>query len=284
MTRRVASVLLVAALALGSSGCLVDRFFLFPTKTVKRTPEAKGLAFEPMTFSNARGRKLTAWFIPAKGTRKGSLLLSHGNGGNVGSYLDYPEFLSPAGYDVMLFDYQGYGASEGAARVRALPGDVTAALGALRARKDVDRERVGLYGVSLGTALSVGVARREGPVRAMVLEGSYVPFDMMHRSCGGCCLTWPAAWAVHAYAVPGDVDIEDDLDQLASVPALFITGEADRVTPVRFARRLHARKKGISELWTPPGVDHVPDPVRGRVAAEYKRRVLAFLDAAFTDR
>ena len=262
---------------LGLVGC-ADRLFLFPSSEVRDHPSRHGYACVDLSIPNERGNKITAWLVRAKVARKGTVVIAHGNGGNMGGWLDYPFFLADAGYDAVLFDYQGYGNSEGSPRISAIGGDVRALLKALRARSDVDTAHLALYGVSFGTAPSIVAANRAGPVQALVLEGSYVPFRQVYRTCGGCWPMWPAAWLLYEIVMPSDVDVERELAALDAVPALFISGEADRTTPVEGARALYAIKKGDKEIWTPPGIGHVPEPLNGRFGVEYRKRVLAFLD------
>lgn len=279
--RRRLFVALLTAHAFFISGCVMDRLFLFPERHVGDHPSRHGLVTEEVAIQNSEGNWISGWFVRGQGERKGALLLLHGNGGNLAHYLDYLPLLSGAGYDVLAIDYQGYGASQGPARVRSLPGDVAAGLAWLRARPDVPRDRIGIYGVSLGTALAISAARRDGHIRALVLEGGYLPLLHFYRVCGGCFLSWPFAHLLHWLVVPKGIDAEADLKELDRAPALFITGEADTVTPVWMAREMYAMKPGEKQIWTPPGIGHCLDPLNGAYRTEYRKRVLEFLDRAF---
>ena len=126
---------------------------------------------EEVWFRNAEGLKLYGWFFhsttqPATAT----VVYAHGNGGNV-SYCDWVgESLAARGFDVLLFDYRGYGRSEGeTAGEGGLYADADAAYDFVTKERGVPARRVVLYGQSLGTAAVADVAARH-ECGALVLE------------------------------------------------------------------------------------------------------------------
>ena len=73
------------------------------------TPER----FEDLTIETEDGERLHGWWVPARAPTIGHVLLCHGNAGNIGDRIPHVELLSAAGFDVLAFDYRGYGRSSG---------------------------------------------------------------------------------------------------------------------------------------------------------------------------
>ena len=158
---RWALILAVLLLVLRLTGCM-ERLFYIPTSGPTPPPDSPP-GVEKVFFESADGTRLCGWFIPAQVASNDdasapTILHVHGNAGNMESHQFFTEHLPPAGYNVFLFDYRGYGESEGTPRRRrALIDDTHAALDYILQREDVDRQRIGLYGQSLGGSIALNV-------------------------------------------------------------------------------------------------------------------------------
>jgi len=84
----------------------------FPVRAVAETPASRGLPFEEAQLTASDGTRLAAWFIPAPNPT-GVVLFCHGNAGNISHRLDVAAFFRGLGLSTLLFDYRGYGRSEG---------------------------------------------------------------------------------------------------------------------------------------------------------------------------
>ena len=114
---------------------------------------------EDVWFRAADGTRLHGWFVRAAAPTA-TVIYFHGNGGNLSSVGWVARHLSARGFDVMLFDYRGYGRSEGAAAdERGIFADADAAYDYVVRERGVRPERLVLYGQSLGTAAAADVAR-----------------------------------------------------------------------------------------------------------------------------
>ena len=146
-------VLTVLAFPVGAqekSGPLTDplsRSFLLPSREYFATPSTAGLPEEPVSFPNLGGKQLRGWFMDHPGTEK-TVLVCMGNMGNISVMLPYARFLHQGGFDVLLFDYQGFGKSGGLGSVLSLYGDAQSAFGYLTREKKKRPEDVGVLGVS----------------------------------------------------------------------------------------------------------------------------------------
>jgi alpha-beta hydrolase superfamily lysophospholipase len=119
------------------------------------TPDRIGLAWRDVAFTTADGVRLHGWFLPASAPRQGSVLFLHGNAENISTHIASVAWLPDAGFDVLLFDYRGYGRSAGRPSLDGLQRDFDAALGTLLAMPEVDPQRVVVFGQSLGGALAI---------------------------------------------------------------------------------------------------------------------------------
>lgn len=134
----------------------------FPDRIVQGTPRLVGLEYENVYFQTSDKVKINAWFIPAKEAR-GTLLYCHGNAGNIGDRLDIIKMFNSIGLNVLIFDYRGYGKSSGVASERGTYLDADAAYEYLLSRDDIDKDKIIVYGKSLGGAVAVDLALKKDP-------------------------------------------------------------------------------------------------------------------------
>ena len=143
-----------------------------PTLEWDATPDILARPFQDLTLSSADGARISAWFFPAdpdSPRRHTALLVCHGNGGNISHRLLTCRTLLQTGASVMVFDYRGYGRSEGQLNEEGTYLDAQAAHDWLR--------RQGLttiipIGESLGGAVAAELALRE-TVAGLVLVGAF---------------------------------------------------------------------------------------------------------------
>ena len=118
-----------------------DMLFYYPTRDEPQTPRDLGLNFERMEFSSKDGTKLHGWFIPAKGAAaKATIVFSHGNAGSLGHHLPFVSWLPAEGFNLVMYDYRGFGKSEGKIDRKGMTEDAAAAFRAAASR---DRCRSG---------------------------------------------------------------------------------------------------------------------------------------------
>ena len=84
----------------------------YPTKDIEATPADIGLKYEEITLTTKDSVNLSAWYVPARDER-GVVLFCHGNAGNISHRLDSIRIFHDLGLSVLIFDYRGYGKSEG---------------------------------------------------------------------------------------------------------------------------------------------------------------------------
>jgi len=145
----------------------VPRTLLAPT-----TPADRGLTFEEVTFATDDGVALSGWYLPS--TNGAAVALLHGAGSTRTSVLDEAVVLARHGYGVLLFDARGHGRSEGRAMAYGWNGDADtmAAVTFLTGRPDVQADRIGVVGLSMGGEQAIGALAADPRIRAAVAEGA----------------------------------------------------------------------------------------------------------------
>jgi len=227
-----------------------NQLFYFPTRDEPATPEDWGFKYENLRFKSADGTPLHGWFIAPKSKQaKGTIVFSHGNAGSLGYHLGFVIWLAEAGYNVMMYDYRGFGRSGGTVGRRGMIDDVKAAFSYVMARKDIDPKRVVSYGHSLGGAQSI-TALAESPVkglRGIVIDGAFASYQSMARIMGG---------QLGASLVTDELSPHEFVKKLPAVPLLVVHGKQDEVVPFSQGLQLYKAAKGPKTLFDVEGGRH----------------------------
>lgn len=264
---------IVATLLLGVSPCrmnLIERFIYYPEARLEGTPADFGLAHEDARFAAPDGVRLHGWWVP--GRRPQTMIWFHGNAGNISHRLhNLRQLHDQVGINVLLFDYRGYGQSEGEPSEAGLYADARAALAYVTSRGDVDPALVVYFGRSLGSAIAVELARAHPP-RGLILE---TPFTSV-REMSSRLLPGPLALVVPSM-----------FDNLAKVkelhcPKLFIHGDRDEIVPYEQGRKLYEAAPPPKGFFTIRGAGHNDTYLVG--GERYFRRIETFLDSLRKDR
>jgi uncharacterized protein len=222
------------------------RLIYFPFRTLEVTPKQLGLRYEETRLVAEDGVTLHGWFLPVEGSRY-TVLVCHGNAGNISHRLDRALLMhSKLGTDVFLFDYRGYGLSEGSPDEQGTYRDARAALRYLITARGIDRAHVVLFGESLGAAVALQLALEE-PVRALVLEA---PFTSIADMAGSVLPFVPVGRLLRTRY--------DNLGKVAGlrVPLLVLHGERDATVPFAQGRRLFDAAPEPKQFFAIPGADH----------------------------
>ncbi len=150
------------------------KFLYSPVRDIPYTPADVGLDYEEVTFRTADRLVLHGWFVPAANAQL-TVLYCHGNGGNMMYFLDTVNFLNKLGLNCFVFDYRGYGNSEGTPSEQGTYLDARAAYRWLTKKKKVSADAVIIFGWSLGGCIAAYLA---GKVRAagLVIESAFTSY------------------------------------------------------------------------------------------------------------
>src|SRR5262245_53248599 len=161
---------------------LLNALLYFPSTTLDGTPADSGLRFTDLAIDTEDGQRLHGWWIPTpRPPARAHVLHLHGNAGNVSSRIQQARLLAEAGFDVLLFDYRGYGRSTGSPDEDGTYRDARAARSALLALPAVDPDKVLYLGESLGGAVALALAVESPPPRGLVLQSTFTSIKAMAR-------------------------------------------------------------------------------------------------------
>lgn len=248
------------------------------------TPQLLGMEYEEATFTTADGVDLSGWYIPS--SNGAAVVLLHGASSTLSHVLAHAQVLARLGYGVLMFDARGHGRSEGRAMEFGWNGelDTSAAVQYLSGRPDVDGNRIGAVGMSMGGEQVIGAMATDERIKAAVAEGA------THRVLAD------QDWLVEEFGVrgrvqqvinrlefvlvdlfaeaPEPISLRESVEAAAPRPLLLIA--AGRVPDEQRANRsIQAVSPQTVELWVVPGAGHT-EGLR-RQPEEWEERVGGFL-------
>ncbi|NLE67132.1 MAG: alpha/beta hydrolase [Lentisphaerae bacterium] len=142
-----------------------------PGPAIGFLPSQAGIPFEDVSFGTRDGEKLNGWFVPAPGAGA-TVLMCHGNGGNISDRVWALKRLHDAGFNAFIFDYRGYGRSTGRPNEAGLYLDARAAWDYLVAERGLPQAGIVIHGRSLGGAVACELASNVN-AGALVLEAAF---------------------------------------------------------------------------------------------------------------
>ncbi|MSR46862.1 MAG: alpha/beta fold hydrolase [Planctomycetes bacterium] len=283
----------VAAFVAGTAlyGCSslereLSKQFLLPRHEAIARPDETGLAFEEAWFEGVDGSRRHGWFVPHPDARGRTVLLCHGSAANLTYYFPYWELLHAAQLNVFVWDYAGYGRSEGEALISTLFPDARRAVDWLAARADVDARRIGVLGISLGSIVALHLAAHDERIACAAIEDGASPCDNIDAALAQkfdwAITRWLAGTLVRWFALPDDA--EPDANAAAtSKPLLFLTGELEESIDRIATERAFAAATGHAQLWVMAGTGHAPHGL-WQHAGTYEARLADFFRSALDGR
>lgn len=208
-----------------------------PGRSLDATPQAVGLPYEEVALPAADGVRLHGWWVPAAGARF-TLLHLHGNAGNISHRLELLQIFHALGVNVLLFDYRGYGRSEGAPSEAGLQRDAEAAWAHLTQQRRLAPADIVVHGQSMGGAFAAWLAARRAPA-GLILESAFTSAPDIAADV----YPWlPGRWLARLRL--------DTRGALAEVrcPVLVIHSTDDEIIPYAHGERLHAAAREPKRL------------------------------------
>ena len=148
-----------------------SRLVFVPFRTIDATPDDVGLPYKPVRLTTDDGLKLLAWFVPSEKPRA-TVLFCHGNAGNISHRLDTLHLLHKMHLNTFIFDYRGYGQSEGKPSEGGTYRDAMAAWHHLIDTEKIPPGQIIIFGRSLGGAVAAWLATHTTP-KALILESTF---------------------------------------------------------------------------------------------------------------
>ena len=265
MARALSIFLVLVLLILAFSQFIRRTGMFYPDRYPTGEWNVSHLEIQPSehTFTTRDGVKLHAWFFEARERDAPVLLWFHGNAGNLTNRATMAVGLARRGVSVFVFDYRGFGKSEGRASESKLFDDSLAAFDYVRG---LGAKRIVLYGESVGGPYAAFVAKeRKELIRAVIIENS---FPSLRELGNALYAPLPLGWTA-----PFAMRTTDWLNE-AGKPVLVMHGTADRVIPYALGRKLYDGLRVTKELMTCEEAGHCEIPVTE--PARYYEAVIRF--------
>jgi dipeptidyl aminopeptidase/acylaminoacyl peptidase len=264
-----------------------------PRYPLNMPPSNYGLDFENVEFVTPDNIILKGWFVKSvssmqyeAGIKKPVIIICHGLGANKSDFTELSSHLSKTGYNVLLFDFRGHGDSEGRSSSLGLleQSDLISAIKYVKSREDVDKDKIGVYGFSLGAAVAILTSAEDKNIKAVVADSSFTSLKIQGERLLKSSLLpkfpflYVAAWI---YEIMFKTDIEriaplNFIGELSPTPVFIIGGEGDTQMPASDAEELFAKAKEPKSLWIIKGASH-----GGTISAaggDYHKRIIEFFD------
>ena len=208
-------------------------------------PVSLGLKAQDISFQSVDGVNLHGWFVPTPGARA-TLLWFHGNAGNLSHRLDNIQRLLPLNLNIFIFDYRGYGKSEGEPDEKGIYKDSQAAYNMVLELEGVTVNSLFLFGRSLGGICATETALNN-PARGLILESTFTSASDMSRKIIPLI---PLGWAIRS-----KLDAINKVPEL-KLPKLFLHGDRDEVVPFDLGRKLYEGASDPKSFYIIQGAGH----------------------------
>lgn len=200
-----------------------------PSRAVTATPDQAGLIYQSVKFATEDGVQLDGWFLPVDQPR-GVLLFFHGNAGNISHRFESLQIFHDLGLSSFIFDYRGYGRSEGKPSEHGTYRDAEAAWRYLTDERRIPKQSIVFFGRSLGASIAAHLAMTQAP-RVLILESAFtsVP-DVGARSYPFLPVRWLSRFQYNTKQYLKSV----------SAPVLIVHSRQDEIIRFEHGRTLFA--------------------------------------------
>jgi uncharacterized protein len=252
---------------------LQGRFIFAPAKAIEETPANFGLKFNevwlPISTSSPKPDRIHGWWMPAPSKTAKTLLYFHGNGVNIGANAEQAARFHDLGLSVFLFDYRGYGKSEGAfPSEKAVYVDARKAWDYLTQERKIAPENIVLYGHSLGGAIAINLATQQPNAGGLIVQSSFSSaLKMAKRNW------WTAIFPVNVL-LNQRFDSIHKVSQI-QIPVLYLHGTADTLVPSKMSQQLFEKTRSPKQLKLFPNAGH--NDVAQVGGADYTQTVRNFV-------
>lgn len=258
--------ILLAALGITLPFSACSHLVYQPSKAQFSQPKQAQIDYEEVEFLSRDGIRLTGWFFPAKGSSQRkpapTVIQFHGNAENMTSHFFSLFWLTEAGYNLFVFDYRGYGRSDGTPNQAGVYLDAVSAIEYIQSRMPAQKNKadIVLYGQSLGGAVlarAIEGVRDRSRLSAVIIECSFHSYreiaqDVLSRF-----------WMTYLFQPLAHVLISDEyspersFEKISPIPLLIIHGEKDRMVPSSFGKKIFELAQEPKDLWLIPEAAHM---------------------------
>ncbi len=203
---------------------LESKTLFFPQKEIEKYPLE--LNYEDLYFES-KGFVLNGWLAKVE-SPKFIILFCHGNAGNISTRMEKIKFFNEINCDIFIFDYRGYGKSNGKPTEKGIYEDAEAAYEFLISKGYKEKEIIG-YGESLGSAVVIDLATKKN-LKAIIIEGGFSSGKDMAKYIYPYIPFWLSSINLNS----------DEKIKNIKIPKLFIHSYEDIVVPFELGYKLYS--------------------------------------------
>ena len=234
-------------------GC--THYIFYPMEEHVLTPDVLGVSYEDIYVETTDNIRLHGWKLFAKDQAAGTLLFFHGNAENISTHFTNVYWLTEHGYDVYLFDYRGYGKSEGEAELDPIVDDMELLIGHVLEAIPLE-EKLVVIGQSLGASLAIhAVAHSQYRDRISILvsvaafsDYHEIAQDVLAKSRIFWLFQWPLSKTVNNSYSPLKT-----IDKVAPIPTIILHSQDDEIIDYYHALKLYDSAQEPKQLVTLEG-------------------------------
>jgi len=235
----------------------------YPTKTIVFDPANSGLKYEDVFFETEDNLRLNGWFVPTENPR-GTLIFCHGNAGNISHRIEIIEIFNRLKLNVFIFDYRGYGKSQGTPSEEGLYQDAQAAYKYLLSRKDINKEAILVYGKSIGANVAIDLVSKVSTACLISESGFTSAYDMGKKMFPYLPIKW---------IITVKYDALEKIKNI-TIPKLIIHSKEDEIVPFKLGERLFEAASPPKEFYQMRGTHN---EALFMAKQEYSLRINEFL-------
>ncbi len=269
--------LLTIFLATLLSGC--GAFIFQPEKEHYPNRNLEKVNREEIFFQSADGTKLHGWILTPKSdvTYKGTILHLHGNAQNISTHSGFVLWLVEEGYHAVVFDYRGYGKSDGSPSLKGVHLDAEAAIEKAFTLSGVAEDGLIVFGQSLGGAIAIRTiadSPHKPKIKALILESVFSDYRAIVREKAATCfLSWPLQYPI-ALTYSNRYSPLKWIKRVSPVPILILHGTNDPVVPWHHGEALFKAAAEPKGFWTTAPTGHT----RSFADPAVKQKLLQFME------
>lgn len=251
--KSIVTLAFLCAISANLIGC-ANSVFYQPNDVIYRTPANDGYAYEEVEFASGDGTKLSGWFIAAQGKAHGTVIHFHGNAQNMTAHYSFVSWLPKRGFNLFVFDYRGYGRSQGKPNRKGVYEDSVAAIKYVQSRSDVEQDKILIFGQSLGGANAIAAVGRNEfiGIKGVAIDSAFYSYELIAKHH----LAKRSLGSTTGLLVTNDYSPGPVVDQISPIPLLLIHGTSDQVIPFAHSKMLYDKANEPKELWFVPKAQH----------------------------
>ncbi len=238
-----------------------SHLFYHPAKGIYLAPEKLGINYSNLTITTSDNIKLHAWHLKSKAKKKKGLIVHfHGNAENISTHYLHLTWILEHGHDVIIFDYRGYGESEGKPNQKGTYLDALAVLEyAYKLKKKGLYPKLTVFAQSLGGVIalrSIADFKEQESIDLIAVDSTFLSYKSAAFSLlANSWITFlisPLAYIL----VSDEMEAETTLNKINS-PLLVIHGEKDSIVPFSKGQEIYDKFQGKKWLWKIPEGVHI---------------------------